>query len=150
MNKEIEVSWSEIHKITEDLAENISKKHKIDNIVAIARGGVVPARYFAKLLKIRRIHTLGIEFYDDDIKRSFPIIYQGFTNNFKRSDVILIIDDIVDSGESMLTAIEEVKKHGTENIVTSSLHYKKKSSYVPHFYGKLVPDEVWIKYDWEN
>ena len=151
MQNQINVSWEQIHTLTEALAEDISTEYTIDNIVAIARGGVVPARYFAKLLGIRRMYTLGVEFYiDEEQKLKIPTIYQGLTEPFNCDGTTLIVDDIVDSGGSMIVAVNEVSNKGACDIITCSLHYKPKSTYTPTFYGEKVPNDVWLKYDWEK
>lgn len=150
-NNITKVSWDEINSITKTLADDISKKHHIDCIVAIARGGLVPARYLAKYLNIKRIYTFGIEFYNDVNKKfRVPHIYQKFTTTFNANQVVLIVDDVIDSGESMGVVVNKVIKNGAKNFVTCSLHYKPKSTYKPSFYGKQIENTVWIKYDWEK
>lgn len=147
--EEVNVFWDEIHQMTATLAEQIKNAYQVDNIVSIARGGVVPARYIAKFLDIRKLYSIGIEFYNGDSRNKIPKIYQGLTQHFGTEDVTLIVDDVVDSGTSMLVAIKEVEKTGAKNIITCSLHYKKISKFKPDFYGVLVPDNIWLKYDWE-
>lgn len=144
------VTWSRIHKLTKELAKEVRYHCCIDKIVAIARGGMVPARYLAKHLNVKNIQTLGIEFYDDTKKKfRVPHVYQTITEDFKKYDIILLVDDVVDSGESMGTAIKELKAKGGHDIVTCSLHYKPKSTYEPDFYGEKVSNSVWLEYDWE-
>ena len=146
--RKIDVSLWEIQELIELLSKKIIESHKIDSIVAISRGGIIPARYLAKPLVVRRIYTVGIEFYEDAEKKKQPKIYQRLTEQLT-DQTILIIDDIVDSGESMKLAVEEVKLLSPKEIFTCTLYYKQNSIYKPNFYGKSVCDEVWFKYPWE-
>lgn len=155
-SKRKKVSWRNVHKTIHNLSKYIRRDHTfISSIVGISRGGIVPARYLSSRLSVRRVYTLGIEFYEEDDLVNFgehkrtPNVYQGITHSLKSADPVLIVDDIVDSGESMTVAINEVKAAGATNIITCALHYKQKSSYAPDYYGDIVPNDIWIDYDWE-
>lgn len=132
-----------------NLSKAIKNKH-ITHIVAIARGGIVPARFICKFLDIRRIYTIGMEFYTDvnETKKTVNV-YQSLTNRFNEDDSVLIIDDIADRGYSMLSAVEEVRKSGAKNITTCTLYYKDKSIVKPDFYYKKVKNNDWIMFPFE-
>jgi len=149
--KEEKINFTVARKISRELGEEIRESYEIDCIVALSRGGLVPARYIASELDVDFIYTLGIKFYSD-VNNNFkvPFVYQGLTNMFRKGDFVLIVDDIVDSGESIKLAMQEAFKHGAKDVITCSLHYKSKSAYKPDFYGHKVPNDTWIKYDWEK
>jgi len=152
MIKKKNISEKEIHKIIHNIINQINQNLdvKITDIVAIAKGGLIPARYIAKYLEIDKIYSIGIKYYTDIQKTmKVPHIYQHLTNKFHQSDVILIVDDVVDSGESISVAMTEVVKCGAKKIATASLHYKNKSKYIPDFYGEECPNELWLTYNWE-
>jgi len=139
----------EIEECLEKVCEEIYFRKTL-SLVAISRGGLVPARYIAKRLGIRRIYSLGIEFYDDDdSKMKIPYVYQRLTNTFKPEDRVLIVDDIADSGETFKIAIKEVRDAGAEKIETCTIHYKPQSAYKPTYIGKVVSDKDWIVFPWE-
>ena len=142
-----------VEGLCEKLAKEIRKKYEEDRIqiVALAKGGLVPARYLAKCLGIKRIYSIGIEYYSD-VNQTFevPYVYQKLTNDFKEKDIILIVDDIVDSGKTMGVAMQEIIDHKGKHVLGCSLHYKSKSTYTPDYYGEEVPDEVWVIYPWEK
>lgn len=147
--RKIDVGLWEINELVRSLGLEINKVQKIDTIVAISRGGLIPARYLARPLGVRRIHTIGIEFYTEEGKTDkVPRIYQSINTKIE-GDVVLIVDDIVESSKSMKLAINELKAIKTPKIVTCSLHYKEITSWKPDFYGRIVPQDVWLKYPWE-
>jgi len=152
------ISIRKVKQIVNSLVKYIKEDRRhVYSIVALSRGGLVPARYIAEYLGVRRIHTLGMEFYESDcnamdIRTRKPFIYQAVTADFStvlQPCCVLIVDDIVDSGESMILAKKHVQGCKAANIITCSLHFKQKSTFIPDYYGDIVPNETWVKYDWE-
>ena len=90
------VSWEELHRDSRALAWRLLEKGPWQGLIAITRGGMVPATVVARELDIRLIDTVCISSYDD---RS-----QGKLNVLKRADGSgdgegwLIVDDLVDTG----------------------------------------------------
>lgn len=88
------VSWEELHRDARALAWRLLEKGPWQGLIAITRGGMVPATVVARELDIRLIDTVCISSYDD---RS-----QGKLNILKRADGDgegwLIVDDLVDTG----------------------------------------------------
>jgi len=133
-----------------DLLTNELKNKNITKIVTLSKGGYIPARMLAKTLDIRRIYSIGMEFYKDEGRTlNEPIIYQNLTEQFSDDDLILLIDDLTDKGESMKVALNEVKKHNGRNIITCSLMHKSKSTFKPDYYVLDVDSDVWVVLPWE-
>ena len=63
------VKWPEIITACKYITNKL-KKNKIDIIVAISRGGLIPSRIIAKHLNIRRIYSLGMESYNDSVNKA--------------------------------------------------------------------------------
>ena len=134
-----------INKITDQV-----KDAGITKIVTLAKGGYVPARALAKTLNIRRIYSVGVEFYEAEGQTiEVPHVYQHLTEDFKDNDVILIVDDITDTGNSMQVALQEVIEHNGKNIITCCLLHKPKSSFIPNVYGQKVDNDVWFDFFFE-
>src|ERR1700756_1680363 len=72
--------------------------------------------------------------------------------NLESKSKVLLVDDIADSGHSLIEVIKILKKLGCKesNIDTATLHYKIQSKFKPTFYGKQVPDYDWLNYPWER
>jgi len=144
------MTWKEIQEAAEQLAFDIKSKHTIEHVVAIARGGLIPAMLINQFLNVRRINSFGIEFYDKSKVQRVPKVYQEITEWFD-NEKVLIIDDIADSGTSMNIAIEEVIRRGCNknNIVTCTLHYKPRSINKPDFFYKTIDNDTWVAYPYE-
>ena len=61
--KEFPVSWDELHRHARALAWRLLDAGPFTGIVAVTRGGLVPASIVARELNIRLIDTIGIASY---------------------------------------------------------------------------------------
>ena len=62
--KNFNVSWDQLHRDTKALSWRLAEKGPWQRVVAIARGGLVPAAIVARELNIRLIDTVCIASYD--------------------------------------------------------------------------------------
>lgn len=136
----LKINWNTTIEYCEKLAKKIDFEPEI--IVGISRGGLVPARILSDIMN-KKILVLGLEFYKGIDKRNpKPIITQDIPKMENKR--ILVVDDVSDSGKSLLMA----KEHLKGNIVkTATLHYKPKSSYKPDYF--VETSSKWIVYPWE-
>lgn len=86
MNEVIKVAWYEIENAVRAIAAQIGGR-KFDTIIAVHRGGLVPARMLASVLGVKSIAVW-------DGESTLP---EAFGNK-------LVVDDIADSGATALKA----------------------------------------------
>ena len=74
-------------------------------------------------------------------------VYKKFT-----AESILIVDDIIDSGETMSTIHEYFQYHYPEvDIRTAGLIYKSHTSkHKPDYYGIEIENNDWVVFPWER
>jgi xanthine phosphoribosyltransferase len=100
---EIVISWPELHRDARYLSELLHAMRTWDGIVAITRGGLVPAALVARELDIRLIDTICATSYvasgsgKEAQTRSEVKILKGVPGD---GDGYLLIDDLVDSGRT--------------------------------------------------
>lgn len=135
-------------RTVERLSRRIDAEKRIEAIVSINRGGMVPGRYFSRFLRVQRVYALGMESYDG-VERGNITIYQDLPPDIQSFRTILLVDDIVDSGSSLNMAVEHILERGVKKVVTCCLHRKKHHSDIPDYCGGDVEDDVWVVYDWE-
>ena len=63
------VSWEQLHRDAKALAWRLAESGPCKGIVAITRGGLVPAHIIARELDIRVIDTVCISSYDNEAQR---------------------------------------------------------------------------------
>jgi hypoxanthine phosphoribosyltransferase len=142
------VSWKEIEELCRELAQKISN-YKPDLIIALSRGGIVPARLISDLLIIKDIITIkvnhwGITATKDktaEISYALPIDLS--------EKKVLVVDDITDTGESLSLA----KKYIIENmkpkeLKTATLYHIDHSSIVPDFFARELKASDWTWFVW--
>lgn len=149
MNK-IFLNWNDYFKLCDQLTEQIKDKGFTD-IIAISRGGLIPAQYIAYKLNIKKIHSFGVSSYKGTKQESFSI-YQTIDENFQDKDKILIIDDIADSGKTLQFCLDffSMKFFYAGIVNIGALHYKPEKSIVkPDYYSQTVDNTDWIVYPYD-
>ncbi|MFN3527886.1 MAG: TIGR00725 family protein [Candidatus Altarchaeaceae archaeon] len=141
----LELSWNDIERMCKKLKEKIN--FDADIIVGISRGGLVPARILSDLLDIKNLEIIKIESYTGIGTKKEPKITRELLIDIKDKNVLLV-DDVADTGESLILAKEYLLKKFPKNLKIATLHYKPKSKIIPDYY--VEETEKWIIYPWEK
>ena len=72
--KSFPVSWDQFHRDARALAWRLSTAGPFEAVVAITRGGLVPAAVVARELGIRVIETICVASYDYDKQGAISIL----------------------------------------------------------------------------
>ena len=141
-------TWDELHQYIKEIVKKIKKDNfHPDIVIALSRGGFVPARVICDLLIIKDLISVKVDHWgvtatkDGKAHLRYPI---DVNLTGKR---VLIVDDITDSGESMIVAKEFVQKLKPKEIKTATIFNIKHSKFVPDYYGKEI-DWVWVMWPW--
>lgn len=146
--KIVALNWKDVQFLTLSLARKIIESSFLpDIIVGVARGGWVTARLLSDLLNVKDLASMKIEFYKSIGKRDGkPVITQPISESpYGKS--VLIVDDVADTGESLLLAKSHVDSMGAKEVKLATLHMKPWSKVAPDFYVELT--DAWIIYPWE-
>ena len=142
----LRISWDATLDYCEQLAKKI--EFRPDIIIGITRGGLVPARVLSDILDVRTVGILGIEFYKSMGKTAAtPTIFQEIGIDLKGKKV-LIVDDVADTGRSLMVAKDHIKSKGAKEIKVATIHYKPNSIFKPDYFVKT--ETAWICYPWER
>src|SRR3954451_10800925 len=94
------VTWTDLDGLVTRLATLVGPGHT--TILAIARGGLVPAGMLAYRLGIRDILVASVAYYDDHGARAAePVFLQFPSDDLLRDQRILIVDEVWDSGATI-------------------------------------------------
>ncbi len=145
------VTWDEIVEWTRQLARIIRESgYKPDVVIAIARGGYVPARLICDFLGIENLLSIQSQHWTEAAKKAErAIIKFQYKVDLKRMKALLV-DDIVDTGESVILA----KKYIEENWQPSELRVaamqwiSSVAKIKPDYYAIEVKEWVWFQYPW--
>lgn len=128
------------------LARRIKEEFNPDAILGIARGGLTLAHCLSTALETRNCFSLNSIHYDGDKKLDTVEIFNiPDLSKFKK---ILIVDDIIDSGESVV-AIKKKLLGMYPNLVlkTASIYFKPKALFIPEFSVQEATD--WVEFFWD-
>jgi hypoxanthine phosphoribosyltransferase len=139
----LRINWKTAIGYCDELATRIESKPDI--IVGISRGGLVPARILSDILDVKDVAVLGIRFYKGMGKtEEKPVITQDISVDIKGKK-LLVVDDVADSGRSLVFAREHLKD--AKEVRCATLHYKPVSEYKPDYFVSTTT--AWIVYPWE-
>jgi hypothetical protein len=139
------VTWDALEALVAELAERVGSD--FDVLLAITRGGLVPAGMLAYRLGLRNILVAAVEYYDDAGRPGpRPTFFQFPADPLLRGQRVLIVDEVWDSGTTIDAVTERVRQAG--GIPTTAvLHYKPTHSVVsatPDHH--VVTTDRWVVY----
>jgi len=138
------VSWEELHRNGRALAWRLMELGPFEGIIAVTRGGLVPAAIVARELNIRNIETVCIAAYRDDKTVGEVDIIKGLDipNNGKGW---LILDDLVDSGVTAKYVREMVPEAHFATIYAKPKGRQRVDTFITE-----VSQDTWILFPWDQ
>ena len=135
------VSWEQLHRDAKALAWRLAERGPYARIVAITRGGLVPAHIIARELDIRLIDTVCISTYDDQTQREAAVLkaIAGDGTGW------LIVDDLVDTGKTGRIVREMLPK-----AHFATVYAKPAGRPVVDTYITEVSQDTWILFPWDT
>ena len=140
------ISWPEYGNLAEALAEKVRcGGKKFDLVVGIARGGMPVAMVVSDHLGVK-VDFVNVKSYDGIGQRSAPRILSTVTEDIEGKNV-LIVDDLVDQGDTMQTFREHLAERGPKLLEAAVLFKKPWSRIEPEYYLEVV--DRWIVFPFE-
>jgi hypoxanthine phosphoribosyltransferase len=143
------VGWDALEELVRDVAGRVGADY--DVMLAITRGGLVPAGMLAYRLGIRNILVAAVEYYDSEGHPGpKPTFLQFPADPQLRGQRVLIVDEVWDSGTTIHAVTERVCQAGGLPT-TVVLHYKPTHSVVPgepDFHA--VTTDRWVVYPFKS
>ena len=129
--------------------KSIAKKIKNFNpdvLLAISRGGMTLGHSLAVALDMRNLFSLNSIHYDGEVKlKTLKVFNIPDLSDFKR---VVLVDDIVDSGESMAEICKILKeKFPHIELKIATIYYKPTAIIQPDFTVREADD--WIDFFWD-
>ncbi len=145
-NKDFPVSWAELHRDSRALAWRLLDMQKWKGIIAITRGGLVPAAILAREMDIRMIDTVCISSYsagdgDGDKSRGELELIKGAAGD---GEGMLLVDDLVDTGKTAQYVRELLPKAHFATIYAKPSGRPLVDTFVTE-----VSQDTWIRFPWD-
>ncbi|AQW82401.1 phosphoribosyltransferase [Campylobacter pinnipediorum] len=139
-------SYDEFEKDIKSMAREIKDDFSPDAILAIARGGMTIGHFIAIALQNRNLFSLNSIHYDEQSKLDTINIFN--IPDLSNVNKILVVDDIVDSGESMAEIKKTLLKlYPHLDIKIATIFYKKTALLMPDYKAKEATE--WIEFFWD-
>lgn len=136
----ITLSWHDMHRDAHRLAERLRPKGPFAGLVAITRGGLVPAAIVARELDIRLVETVCVASYDSRAQGEIDIL-KGLTGD---GAGWLVVDDLVDSGATVRALRAMLPK-----AHYAALYAKPAGLALVDSFAAEIDQGVWIVFPWE-
>lgn len=135
--------YNEFRDDLEKLTQKID--WEFDTIMPIARGGLSMGQLLGEYYDIRAVYSINTIGYDDTEKLESVKVFN--IPDLKDSQNILILDDIVDSGDTIEVVLAKLKsQYPDKTFKVASIFYKPSASMQPDFAVREAKE--WINFFW--
>ena len=143
------ISWSEVQRLCLRLASLIrDSNYEPDIVVAIARGGYVPARLLCDYLDIMALTSIKIEHYlAGSAKQEQAVIRYPLCTAIENKRVLLV-DDVNDSGDTLDVAVQHLLSFQPREVRIAVMHHKISTHFKVDYQAKTIIKWRWLIYPW--
>jgi len=143
-SKMFPVSWQELHRDAKALAWRLHGLRPWRAIVAVTRGGLVPAAIVARELDLRVIDTISVKSYDHQTIGGSEILKPSSLGRADNTD-LLIVDDLVDTGTT-----GKVVREKLPGAHFATVYAKPAGKPIVDSYITEVSQDTWIMFPWDT
>ena len=143
------VSWDQMHRDARALAWRLQDKAPLGGgdwraVVAITRGGMVPAMIVARELDIRTIDTISVKSYRKGEQGELQVLKAPDPEMMGDGEGVLVVDDLVDSGRTL-----ELVRQMYPKAHFATVYAKPKGKPQVDTYITEVSQDTWIFFPWD-
>lgn len=136
------ISWDQLHRDAKALAWRLLDKDFFKGIIAVTRGGLVPAAIIARELDVRLVDTICVSSYDWKNQKGEVKLLKGIEGD---GEGWLIIDDLVDTGRTGKLIRELLPKAHFACIYAKPAGRPLVDTFVTE-----VSQDTWILFPWDT
>ncbi|ABD88697.1 xanthine phosphoribosyltransferase [Rhodopseudomonas palustris] len=142
------VSWDQFHRDCRALTWRLNEVGPFAAVIAITRGGLVPAAIVARELGVRVIDTVCIASYEHDRQGELQVL-KGVSDSTKAlgggtGKGLLIVDDLVDTG-----ATARLVREMLPDAHFATVYAKPKGRPLVDTFITEVSQDTWIFFPWD-
>lgn len=136
------VTWDQLHRDAKALAWRLLDLGSFEGIVAITRGGLVPAAIVARELDIHLVDTVCVSSYNVQNQQSSLTLLKPVEMD---GDGWLLIDDLVDTGKTAKAVRDLLPK-----AHFATVYAKPQGRPLVDTYITEVSQDTWILFPWDS
>ena len=145
------VSWDEVVEWARGLARRIKESgYRPTVVIAVARGGYVPARLLCDFLGVENLLSIQSQHWTEAAKAAEKAVLKFPYKVDLSGHKALLVDDIVDTGETLLLARDYVlREWKPDELRVAALQWiSSVAKFKPDYYYLEVREWVWFQYPW--
>lgn len=145
------LTWDYVDGLARDLAREARDTYDPDAVVAIARGGLVPARVVCDYLDVDDLISLKVEHYiGTGATGDGPAVRYPLSDGAVAGKELLVVDDIADTGKTFAHTVEylEDMDGAPADVRTGALQLLPDSEADPDFVASYPDEFAWMVYPW--
>lgn len=143
------VSWDQFHRDSRALAWRLHEAGPFEAIVAITRGGLVPAAVVARELNVRLIETVCVASYQNyknegelKVLKDIAPEVKALRGTGKR---VLIVDDLVDTGKTARIVRDLLPDAHFATVYAKPMGRPLVDTFITE-----VSQDTWIYFPWDT
>ena len=149
-HKPFPVSWDQFHRDARALAWRLSGAGPFEAMIAVTRGGLVPAAVIARELGIRVIDTLCVSIYSHTSQVSEPTVLKGISDAVARlgggnCNGLLVVEDLVDTGKTARIVRDLVPQAHIAAVYAKPMGKPLVDTFITE-----VSQDTWIFFPWDT
>ncbi|NVN88664.1 MAG: xanthine phosphoribosyltransferase [Rhodopseudomonas sp.] len=143
------VSWDQFHRDCRALTWRLNEVGPFHAVIAITRGGLVPAAIVARELGLRVIDTVCVASYDHDKQGELKLL-KGISDQTAAlgggsGKGLLIVDDLADTGATM-----RLVRDMLPDAHFATVYAKPKGRPLVDTFITEVSQDTWIFFPWDT
>ena len=147
--KAFPVSWDQFHRDCRALTWRLNEVGPFHAVIAITRGGLVPAAIVARELGIRVIETVCVASYDHvsqgELKVLKTVAAEIAALGGGRGKGVLVVDDLVDTGQTAKMVRELLPEAHFAAVYAKPMGRPLVDTFVTE-----VSQDTWIFFPWDT
>ncbi len=121
---------------------------EVDTVVAIARGGFMPARFLCDFLDISRLLSIQIGHYEAGAQSAGGVTVEYPLGGDIDGRRVLLVDDVNDSGDTLQAALAYLGDQAPAELHSAVLHEKSTTIRRADFKAEMMREWRWVLYPW--
>ncbi len=136
----VTLTWTDLHRDVRALARRLATQGPFKGIVAVARGGLIPAGLIARYLELRHVDTVCVASYSERVQGDLCVLKEIDGDGAGW----LIVDDLVDSGATARTVRRMLPR-----AHYATVYAKPDGRPLCDTHAVDVDQDVWVVFPWD-
>jgi len=144
--KAFRVSWDQFHRDARALAWRLSASERFSGVVAVTRGGLVPAAIVARELDLRVIDTFCVASYaEEKVQGELKLLKSVLPDTARGGgEGLLVVDDLADTGATVKIVRAILPKAHVATVYAKPLGRLVVDTFITE-----VSQDTWIYFPWD-